>query len=532
MKYRILDTSMSDIIEQNTCLPKLASIVLASKNKTLIKDYLNYKYKKPEFEMMDDAVEIIRVHMNNKNKIMIMGDYDCDGILATTILAKTFDLLDYENYKFYIPNRIKDGYGINPKIVDSFIKEDVDLIITVDNGINATSAIEHCIENNIAIIITDHHTLDSSYINNVTYIHPSLSNLDYEISGGMVAYFLASALLNREDDYLQALASITTISDVMPLIKGNRKFVRMGLASINKYNYLPIKLLSNNFVDSSAIGSNIAPKINALGRLPELYDPNLLVHYFKSNKKEVQKNFANEIENVNKKRKEISNEFYNKHKDSKINNNFLFIEDKEMHEGLIGLIASRFSNEFNCVCLVSTTNNSEHKASLRSIEGINVYDIVKKNEKLFKKYGGHSQAMGMSFEENEVENIQNMFVDNLSTLDVKEKIYDVINVDLKLLNVENIKNLRYLEPFGNGFDMPLFILKDAIVTKVTKLSKGVHHKVSLLFKDYSADVMFFFSQNIDLKINDNINLIVKVGINNFRNNESVSMIVESYEYLT
>lgn len=529
MKYRIIDTQLAPKISNSLKIPMLASKVLASKNKMVIKDFLDYKYEFPKFEMLDDAIKTINQVMDKKQKIMIMGDYDCDGILATSILVKTFELLEYSNVDYYIPNRINDGYGINPNLVEKFKNEDVDLIITVDNGINAIEPIEKALALNMQIIITDHHNPDESYVNGVTYIHPVFSNIDYAISGGVVAYYLACALLTYEDDYLQSLATITTISDVMPLIKGNRKFVRKGLNNINNKNFLAIKLLATGFIDSAMIGSVIAPKINALGRLPDLLNPNSLVKYFISTDQQALTRYAKEIDKVNNKRKELSNEFYEKHKDDSFNEKFMLIKDDDMHEGLIGLLASRFANEYNCICFVSTNNeDDEYKASLRSVEGVDVLDIVRKNEKLFKRYGGHAQAMGLTFEGSKINEIKQMFEDNLDQIDFAEKNYDVIKVEASELDLNNVKSLRYLEPYGNGFEAPNFLLTDGIVTKIKALKGGIHHKVNLLYKDANIEVMFFFSENLALKVNDVIDVIISAGINVFNNKESCNYIVQAY----
>ena len=529
MNYRLLETSLSDKLGSSLNLSSLASKVLASKNKAVIKDFLDYQYQVPTFDMMDLAVKMIQESMSKNESILILGDYDADGILATSILKKTFEMLGYPHIHYYIPNRLSDGYGINVDQVGKAKLKGIDLIITVDNGINAVEAITKALELNIKVIISDHHKPNEEYIAGVAYIHPALSNLDYPISGGMVAYYMSCALLGYEDDYLLSLACVTTISDVMPIIKGNRKLVRKGLSIINKMHYPSIELLANGFIDSSMIGTIISPKINSLGRLPDYYNPNHLVEYFTTSNFSLLQSYALEIEEVNKQRKELSNAFYEKHKQDDFEEKVLFIHDNDLHEGVIGLLATRFSNEYNCITIIATDNDQEYKASLRSVDGINIFDIVDSNPSLFLRYGGHNMAMGLSFEKEKMDDILEAFNQHLHDIEIKAKSYDVIEIDASELSVDSVKDLRRLEPYGHSFEQGHFLLKDGIVCGIKKLSGGLHHKVDVLYKENHLEMMFFFSQDLDLMINDRIDVIVNVGINSFRNKESVSCIVENYD---
>ena len=529
MLYRELNTELSSKIEASYHLGPLASKVLASKSKIAIKDFLEYVYHPPTFEMMDDAVAIIKDCISNNKKILILGDYDADGILATSILVKAFEYLDYSNFKYHIPNRLSEGYGLNIKQVEKAKSLGFDCILTVDNGINAVESIKRAKDLGLSVIISDHHKVNEEFIVDVAYLHPQLSNLDYPISGGMVAYYLACALLDREDDYLLALGSITTISDVMPISKGNRKLVRKGLGIINSNHYEAIQLLSSGFIDSNMIGTIISPKINSLGRLPDYYNPNHLVVYFTSNDSGVLRAYIKEIEDVNAQRKELSNYYYDKHKIDGFDDKVLFVNDRDMHEGVIGLLATRFSNEYNCISVISTDNEDEYKASLRSVDNIDIFEIVKANEHLFSKYGGHKLAMGMSFKKENLDAIKDLFHQALEDVDIKEKNYDVIKVEASEISVDSVKEIRRLEPFGNGFEQPNFLIEDGIVASIKPLSKGLHHKVNLLYKDNTLEMMFFFSSDLDLSINDSIDVIVSAGINEFRGNESVSCIVQEYQ---
>ncbi|MDL2211575.1 DHH family phosphoesterase [Erysipelotrichaceae bacterium OttesenSCG-928-M19] len=527
MNYQIKDTSQAKTIHQNYNLPYFVAKVLASYSQEQILDILTYQDKEIIFDKMTNAVELVNNHVNKNNKIVIMGDYDCDGILATSIMVKGFAKLNYE-VGYYIPHRIKDGYGLTINLVKQFIAKDYKLIITVDNGINAQEAIQYAIEHNVDVLVTDHHQVDLNKQSNVICLHPQYSNLDYEVSGGYVAYQFIKNLISYEDDYLHALAAITLISDVMPLVKGNRSFIRKALQNIQDFNYLQINVLANGFVDSSMIGSVIAPKINSLGRLPDIYNPNTLVKFFCSNKKIAILNYAKEIEECNNVRKQMTNDYYQELDNYTIKHNFLMIENDSYHEGLLGLLASRFSNQEKCVSFIATSNKDEYKASIRSIPEINIYNILSQYEYLFTKLGGHSQAMGVSYKKENAKEIKKVIENELKDLEIPEKSYDVIKLDEVDLELDNIIALRYLEPFGNGFQAPLFLIDNAIVATMKGLKNNQHYRLNILFETKSYEVMLFNVNSCDIKVNDHLDLIVKLGLNNYNGQTKLNIIVEDY----
>lgn len=527
MQYKILDTSLAKQIHDNYHLPEFCAKVLASYPKAVIKDVLTYQPQPVIFEQMLEALNLIKKHLNKNNKIMIMGDYDCDGILATSIMVKAFAKLGHK-VGYYIPNRISDGYGLNDDIVNQVINKEYDLIISVDNGINAQSSINLALENNIDVIITDHHNLEEDKQTNALYIHPTYSNLNYPVSGGVVAFYLASALLDFEDDYLQALAGITLISDVIPLIKGNRPFVRKSLKNLNTQDFLQITALATGYIDSAMLANMVVPKINSLGRLPDFYNPNNLVKYFCSNERNNILNYAKVIEECNNKRKDMSQDYVFKYDNEPENNLMMLIED-ELHEGIMGLLASRFTHKYNCISFIGTKNDGITKASIRSLDNVNIYDILSKRADLFDKLGGHKNAMGVSFKTCNYPLIKEYLETSLAQIDHQDKIYDVIKLSESDLSVTNVKNLRLLEPFGNGFAQPLFLMKNLLVLDIKSLKGGLHYKVSALFEKETFDLLFFNNSNLEIKKNDSLDIIVKLSLNNFRNVESVNLIVENYQ---
>lgn len=530
MKYNIIPTPLYEKLMNQYQLPSFCAKVLASYSNEQIKDILIYQEQPVVFNYMNEVLAKIKEHINKQSKIVIMGDYDCDGIMATSIMVKTFAMLNYQ-VGYYIPNRIKDGYGLNEDIVQQFIDKDYSLIITVDNGINAQEAIQLALDNNVDIIITDHHQREQDKkVDKALYLHPEDSNLDYYVSGGYVAYQLAKHLLGYEEDYLQALAAISLISDVMPLIKGNRKFIRTALKNINEKHYLPIISLATGFVDSAMISNIIAPKINSLGRLPDLFNPNKLVKYFCSENKLDIIHYAQEINECNNIRKQMSNDYLANFDEVTIDNNLLIVIDHELHEGLLGLLASRFTNMYNCVSIVGYQEDELIKASVRSIEQIDIYKILMKKANLFEKIGGHSQAMGLSFKIENLDKIKLFLEEELNKYEIEKPIYQVLKLQTDDLSINNIKSLRYLQPFGNQFENRLFLLKDVYVASIKKLT-GDHYRIGVFLDENLVEVIFFNQKQLAIKMNDCLDIIVNLSINEFKGRESVNLIMEDYQIL-
>lgn len=528
MHYVLLDTSKGPLISEKLKIPLFCANVLASKPDYIIKDILTYNKQDVIFDFMEKAITQIKEAIAQNKKIAIVGDYDCDGILATSLLYKAFLMLDYP-VGYYIPNRFHDGYGLNKNIVDRLVAKDYQLIITVDNGINAKEALTHALNNHCQIIVTDHHELDETLqVAQVTYVHPKYSNLDYYVSGGYVAYQLAVNLLGKEDDYLKALAAITLISDVMPLVKGNRLFLREALQIMNQKRYPTLQQLASGFIDSTQIALSIVPKINAMGRLSDLYNPNQLVKYFSSDDLGQIKSFTQTIEACNNQRKALTNEYYQQYQDIKPKNNLIFIQDDNLHEGLLGLLASKFVNEHHGVCIVATKSAGLYKASVRSHDDINILAIIKKHEELFENYGGHAQAMGLAYRPENAELIKDVIELELLSIEVEEKAYQVVKLAQKDLNVIDVKSLRYLEPFGNGFEQPYFVIEKALLMELKAMKNKIHHRLHVMVGNEIMEMVLFNKSQLDLVKGAYYNFIVKLAINEYQG-EKVSVIVENYD---
>ena len=493
-----------------------------------------------DFSLFSEAemtLERIQEAIENKEKICIYGDYDCDGILATSILVDAFLQLGVE-VGYHIPSRLEDGYGLNVTRVEQMASKGYTLIITVDNGIKAYEAIEKAKELGVEVIVTDHHNYDEELPDAFSIIHTKISP-DYpykEISGGFVAYKLASAMLGKHDKYLFSLAAITTISDMMPLLDENRALVKRALEFMkdNKFPQLELLLGSNQTYSVTSIGFIIAPKINSFGRLSEIVNPNHLVKYFRHDASiGILQAVSEKAVQINAKRQELTNKQYQNVLASVTpDEQFLYAYQNEIHEGIIGLVAGKYTRQYNRPSFVMTFdhNTNLYKGSARGIEGIALNDVFASVQDTLESYGGHALAGGFSVALDKVEVLKERLNEYLSESlkNYTPPLVDVIEVAHQEINKESVKQLELLEPLGNGNEEMSFYIKDLPVNKVISLSNGKHLRFDLNLPQVKAQALYFnhgdlFEQLRDVKT---ISAIGKFNINVFNNIESVNLIIE------
>lgn len=522
----------------NSLLAKIFAYKEYSKSQieTMLSDRLVYH----DFSLFSEAeitLERINEAIENKEKICIYGDYDCDGILATAILVEAFMQLGIE-VGFHIPSRLEDGYGLNKERVEQMAAKGYNLIITVDNGIKAFNAIERANELGVDVIITDHHNYDDDLPEAFSIIHTKISP-DYpykEISGGFVAYKLASALLKHHDKYLFCLAAITTISDMMPLLDENRAVVKRAIAFMkeNKYPQLELLLGNNQQYSVTSIGFIIAPKINSFGRLSELVNPNHLVKYFCQDASiGLLKAVSSKAVEINAKRQEMTNKQYQAVlSNMATDDQFLYSYRDEIHQGLIGLVAGKYTRQYHRPSFVMTLDgkNNIYKGSARGIAGIALNDLFKQVEDILDSYGGHALAGGFSVKPENVEKLEQKLTTclNEQLKDYEPPLVEVLEVTCDEISKEGVKQLELLEPLGNGNEEVIFYIKDLLIKKVTALSNGKHLRFDLDLPNTRAQALFFNHGELyeKYKAVNTINVIAKFNINVFNNIESVNLIIE------
>lgn len=484
------------------------------------------------------SINKIKKYINENKKIKLVGDYDVDGIVATTIVISFFKdhpNLNEQNISYFIPDRMIHGYGVSPLIVEECKKENIDLIITVDNGISAISAIDKAIELGIDVIITDHHTVPKIIPNIDTIINPKFDeNLEYkEISGATVAWCFCSALnriLDTQIDmykYLD-LAALTVLSDVIPLSNVNRPLLQHGFNVIdNSERELYTKLFSpmqRKNLSSSDIGFNLVPKINATGRLA---NANLGVELL------LTKDIApilSQIENINEERKDLThNQFQLILEDAAIQNekyNCIVVFNDNLHEGVVGILASKLVELYKKPSFVLTKHHNEYKGSARSIGKISVYELLNNQQQYLLKFGGHAGAAGLGLLKENIEHLRNgMHKDleeNYTLEDYKQDVFFYELDSMTDLNLDLAKLLQNYEPFGSKFERPQF----KIYVKIIGIEKNIDNKHYLCtIKDKlhnKRNIWFYhFSEEMVKFINQPLYIMVDVGLNFWNGNQSI-----------
>lgn len=434
-----------------------------------------------QFAQMDLAVARIHRAMEEKQKIVIYGDYDCDGVMATSILVAAFGKLSYP-VGYYLPSRYLDGYGLNVQKVEEMAEKGYQLIITVDNGINQIEAVEKAKSLGIDVIVTDHHELSGDMVDAYAILHPYYSHYgDVICCGAYVSYMLAIALLGHPDDYLLSLASIATISDMMELKGYNRDIVRLGLEYINTHHYRTIfSLTSAPQIEESEIASQIAPAVNAIGRMVENTSINRLVSYFVhiDDVEQVTK-LAQWILSINEERRKYTRELMN----IEINQEEpAILEVLDVKEGVLGIIANQWLMKENRCTLVLTKDSTQegvYKGSIRSKDGLSVVSLLKEYPGELLHFGGHALAGGISFKEEELPKFRAYFMNYAQEHPFIKKEEKTISIDLSEITMENYRILRQFAPFGVGNPAPMFSLKHLATSGLSYSANGQHIFTSL-----------------------------------------------------
>lgn len=429
-----------------------------------------------KFDNIEKIVEFVKSFVTNNKKIIVYGDYDADGIMATSIIVKMFQYIGYEIYS-YIPNRYQDGYGINLENAKKIVEDGFDLVITVDNGISAFEPIDYLKANNVSVVVFDHHEMQGSIPNCDYFMHPTLSNYgEVASSGAFTSFMFSVAFLGRFDKYLSILASISLISDMMPLKEYNRELLRLAISSYKEGEFLPIDLLKEqDTFNEVTIGMKIAPKINSVGRLIDSTLINQIIPFFVSNDKEKVMDCLTWINDCNFERKELSKNVIDV--DSfKDTNEPAFVLKVDEKEGIIGLISNFLTSKYKKPSIVFTkdaTGNS-YKGSCRAPEGFNVVEAFDALKDYLITFGGHALAGGCSIEADKFDEFKEKFNQYVSEHPLVKVEKETIPLLIRELTFENLEIIKSFSPFGEGMKAPLFTLP-RIKTNSLTFSKDQKH---------------------------------------------------------
>jgi single-stranded-DNA-specific exonuclease len=461
---------------------------------------------------MDKGVNRIRTAITEGEKIRVFGDYDVDGITSTSILIRVLKKLGAD-VDYYIPERLTEGYGMNSEAVNTAKAEGISLIITVDSGISAFDEVALACDSGIDVIITDHHEPPDVIPMAKAVINPKQKDCTYpfkELAGAGVALKLGQALIGEKDIALMEsmieLACLGTIADIVPLKGENRILAKNGISSLPGTKIIGLRALMDQCgidtgdINSRQIAFQIAPKINAAGRLG---DANIVVKLLLSDKEDEATTISAQLCAVNEERQGIEAAIYKEALRIIEGGGVDLVRDKVIvlaregwHLGVIGIVASKLVQEFYRPVVLLSIDGNTAKGSARSIPALNIFETFKSNKKYLEKYGGHRQAAGLTIN---VDNIAafsegiNRYAENVLT---EENLMPEVYVDDEVVfsDIDNTlyRQLQLLAPYGCENPSPLLVCRGAeIIEHRTVGSEGSHLKMKLRDRQFMFDAIGF-----------------------------------------
>ncbi len=504
-------------------------------------------YSSPyELPDMQKAVDTIDEAIAANSMIAVFGDYDCDGITATALLYGYLKNRGV-NCTYYIPDRLDEGYGMTCAAVDKLKEQNVELIITVDNGISCYNEVEYAKTKGIKTVVTDHHLPPEIIPDAEAVVDPHLKNSAVEfkeISGVFVAFKLVCALENAEPEQLAPmyadLVAIGLIADVMPLKNENRDIVKQGLYAINNTSKMGIIALLNSAgikrgeVNAGRISFGIAPRINAAGRMDSAQTALELLlcdDFHKS------ASLAERLEKFNTERQKTEQNISNEaieiiERDRLAHERVIVVAKEGWHKGVVGIVASRIVERYAKPAIVLCIDESgEASGSGRSIEGFSLYDAIKGCEDTLIRFGGHSLAAGLSLNR---ENI-GLFSERINEY-AKTKPQAILKLmlDCKLnpagMTVDLADAIKDLEPFGMGNPTPVFAVYGLTVQKIQSIGQNRHSKL-LLYKDGNVLEALAFgvpSEAVPFTVDDTIDIAVTLDVNEYNSRRTLSVVIKNW----
>ncbi len=542
------DEQIEDIMKKFN-VTRLVAKVIANRDFKSDEEILNFlnpdisKIYDPYLMLdMDIAVDRVIKAINNKEKILVYGDYDVDGITSITVIKKFMEDLGVDVLT-YLPNRLDEGYGLNKPAIDEISKMNVDLMITVDCGISAIDEVEYINQKGFDVIITDHHECGKVLPNAIAIINPKRENSLYpfkQLAGVGVAFKFIQAIsiklgLDRKA-YLKYLdiVCVGTIADIVPLIDENRIIAKNGLELLKMTKNVGIKALLKkcgfNHIDSSVISFGLSPRINACGRIG---NPQKALDLFLTKDIDEANKLAEELNNANVQRQSIEKKIFENAKKIIEENNYqndsiIVLGHDNWHHGVIGIVASKIVELYYKPCILVCFEGEEGKASGRGVAGFDLFSAVSDSKELLEKYGGHEMAVGLSIKRENFEEFRKKLIDYCNK-NMEKELVNVIKVDCEVksndISLETINSLKVLEPFGEKNPVPIFVYKNIKIDSIRTLSDGKHLKLNLKDNKTIYDSIGFNLGYLKDEFNcsDKVDVLHNLEINKFNNIEKIQL---------
>jgi single-stranded-DNA-specific exonuclease len=520
--------------------------------KFILPNYERDTYDPFLFVDMEKAVARIEKAALEKEKVAIFGDYDADGVTSSAILKETFDSLGIDSI-VYIPNKHNEGYGMNSKAVELLKEKGVSLIVTVDCGITSIKEVDKASTLAIDVIITDHHHVPEEIPKAFAIINPQMKNSGYpfaNLAGVGVAFKFSQGIYKKlmpekfeQTKWMLDLVAIGTIADCVPLIDENRLFAKYGLIVLSKTKRLGLKEIfavgridinEGNIPDTKKVSFYIAPRINAAGRVNHA---DLAYKLISATNVLQAREFALELEQNNSDRQKMTETITNEvkllaksmFKDKK----FIFAFGEHFPIGIVGLVAGKIAQQENKPTAIFQKGEGESKGSFRSIPQINIIETIEKCKDLLIKFGGHSQAAGVSIKNDKVDvffqKMDYLIEQQLQGVDLVEEVLIDFELSSEEIGFPLTDSLKRMEPYGEGNKEPIFLIKGMrIVEKRLVGSTAKHVKFTLAPVDSGPKLFDSISFNgaekfSFLKVDDIVELVCTIKDDEWNGNKKVQL---------
>ena len=543
------DENLVQKIVKEHNISELLAVILVNRGITEKKDidiFLNPTrkdfhdpYSMPD---MEKAVNRILKAIDEKEKVIIYGDYDVDGITSITVLKKFLKERGLD-VGYYIPNRLDEGYGLNKEAIEKIAEEGYKLIITVDCGISGIEEIKYAYEKGMEVIVTDHHEPLEELPDALAVVDCKRKDNKYpfkNLAGCGVVFKLAQAISQRlnldEKEYLKYLdiVCVGTISDIVPLVDENRVIAKLGLKLVEQTRNPGLKalLVASGYkeVNSNTVSFGVAPRINACGRMGK--EEEALKLFLTDNIVEAGR-ITDNLNKYNRERQEIEKRIYQEalekiEKNHLEENNVIVVGGENWHHGVIGIVASKITEQYFKPSILICFEGDEGKGSGRSIPGFDLHDALCQSSEYLEKYGGHEMAVGLSLKKENFQKFADKF-EEIAKEAHTEEIESVINIDreitIKDVNIDTINSLKALEPFGEANKLPVFIYKNLRIDSIRALSEGKHLKLTLKDGNTIINAIGFNMGKYaeEYRIADKIDVLGVLEINTFNGIDTIQI---------
>ena len=507
---------------------------------------------------MEAGVDLILSEIEKNSKIWIYGDYDADGITSTTLMMNVLShLTNRENLNYYIPSRFEEGYGLNKEAITHISSEGCDLLITVDCGSVSYEEVEHAKSLGMKVLVTDHHNI-ADVMADCLLINPKHPESNYpfkELSGCGVAFKVAQALQQKSGlpknvlTEVLDLVAVGTVGDIMPLVDENRTMVKFGLKVLNLGKRPGLKKLMDGTslhigkISSENISFVIVPHLNASGRIEDASQAVELMMGQCSDQR--MDEIVTDIIKKNQMRKKLQSELFKRcaaEIDKDDIDDIILIHAEDAHEGIAGIVAGKLKESYYRPSIIVTTTGNEGdelKGTGRSIEGVNLYELLKTQEDLFIKFGGHAGACGFSLKKENLSALREGLNREMRKIcqansDIFVRKYDIeLELDISDITHDLVEQLELLAPFGNKNPKPLIICRDVIISDERYMGSEMQHLRFNAASDSGKKiqcVLFGKAQDYDFGIVERGNIIGNLECQIWQGSKRLQFITEEIEF--